>query len=314
MGGRDLSFLAGPDAVVDWRKVVLVDAADRAGILAALPDGAAGVAGRLGLDETAVRVVLDALGAWDVVVAGDDGRYALGPGAPEGSDGDVLNHHARAIRNWAGSLDDRLRGVPAVEGAPMPDPERWMSALAAGARAEAPMVVERCLGAAPGARTVLDLGGGHGEYALEFARRGLRATMQDRETMVELARRRKTLEAAGVELFAGDFFETLPDGVFDLVFCSGVTHTFGGDRVATLFRRAAGLVAPGGHLAVQTFLRARHPVASLFAVQMMANGRGGDTHSEEEYRRWLHDAGFAPPEVVDLDGGRRSLLVSPLGG
>lgn len=60
------------------------------------------------------------------------------------------------------------------------------------------------------ARRVLDLGGGHGQYALEFARRGLETTMQDRPGVVDYARRQGRLEEAGVELFAADFFEALP--------------------------------------------------------------------------------------------------------
>lgn len=111
---------------------------------------------------------------------------------------------------------------------------------------------------APAANTVLDLGGGHGEYALEFARRGLKPMLQDRPTMIDILRSEGRVETAGVQLFPGDFFEVLAPGQYDLVFCSGVTHTLGGGRVRELFRRIAPIVAPGGLLAVQTFLRGRH--------------------------------------------------------
>ena len=163
---------------------------------------------------------------------------------------------------------------------------------------------------APGSATVLDLGGGHGEYALEFARRGLRATMQDRPTMIDIVGRDRRFEEAGVELFAGDFFELLPSARYDLVFCSGVTHTFDGEHNLELYRRLAPILAPSGCLAIQTFLRGRHPVAALFAVQMLANGGGADTHSLEEYSRWLAEAGFEAPETIDFEGGRRSLVLS----
>lgn len=166
---------------------------------------------------------------------------------------------------------------------------------------------------APAANTVLDLGGGHGEYALEFARRGLKPMLQDRPTMIDILRSEGRVETAGVQLFPGDFFEVLAPGQYDLVFCSGVTHTLGGGRVRELFRRIAPIVAPGGLLAVQTFLRGRHQRRRHLRRQMLANGGGGDTYCEDEYRYWLEEAGFATPTVLDLDGGRRSLLMAAMG-
>ena len=307
----DPTFLAEPDAVADWRLVVLLDVATETGLLDALPGRPADLAERLGLDGRGVRILLDALGAWNVVVADGEGTYGPGPGAPDDAARPVLHHHARAVRQWAGGLEDRVRGLaPAEPRPPMPHPDRWQAALAVSARRAAPGVVDAVMAAAPGAASVVDLGGGHGEYALEFTRRGVKATLQDRPAIIEVAGASGRLAAAGVELVAGDFFETLPDGRFDVVFASGVTHTVPGERVGELFRRAASIVVPGGLLAVQTFLRGRHRTGAIFAVQMLANGGGGDTHAEDDYRRWLAEAGFAPPEVIDLDEGRRTVLLA----
>jgi hypothetical protein len=311
MNVLELSFLAEPGEVADWRLVVLFDAGVESGILGALPGRPDDLAGRLGLDARGVRIVLDALAAWDVTRAGPDGTYDWGPGRPDDADWPVLYHHARAIRQWSTGLEDRLRGVPVDQRAQaMRHPGRWQAAMARGARQQAPGVADAVLASAPGAGSLLDLGGGHGEYAVEFARRGVKDTLQDRPAMVDLARSGGGVEAAGVELVAGDFFETLPDARFDVVFVSGVTHTMPGDRVAELFHRAASAAEPGGLLAVQTFLRGRHRTGAVFAVLMLSPGGGGDTHAEEDYRRWLSGAGFAPPAVVDLDEGRRSLLLA----
>lgn len=311
MNAPELSFLAEPGEVVDWRLVVLFDAGVESGVLGALPGRVDDLAGRLGLDARGVRIVLDALAAWDVTRAGPDGTYDWGPRRPDDADWPLLYHHARAIRQWSTGLEDRLRGVP-VDARPqaMRDAGRWQAAMARGAREQAPGVADAVLAVAPSAGSLLDLGGGHGEYAVEFARRGVKVTLLDRPAMVDVARAGGAVEAAGVELVAGDFFETLPDARFDVVFISGVTHTMPGDRVAELLRRAASVAAPGGLLAVQTFLRARHRTGAIFAVQMLSTGGGGDTHAEDEYRRWVTGAGFAPPEVVDLDEGRRSLLLA----
>lgn len=290
----DLSFLAAPGAVADWRLVLLYDVAARAGLLDQLPATAADLAGRLGLDERVAGAMLDALGVWDVVVLDAAGRYAPGPGLPEGEAGAVLRHHAGALRQWAGPLTQRLHGEDAA------GDRRWAvspgdfhDALAGRARRSAPATVDEVLTHFPEAWSVLDLGGLHGEYALEFARRGLHATMQDVPAMVEVARARGRLAAAGVEVFAGDFFEELPDRVFDVVLVTGVAHTYGADANVRLFGRLRSLLHEGGGLVVGTRLgNHQDPVGRLFAVQMALGGRGGDTHTEQDYRAWLSAAGY----------------------
>lgn len=288
---------------------LLYDAAAATGILDALPATAEEAASARGMDVHGVRVVLDALAAWELVERSADRTYALGPGAPGGDDQKSLSHHARAVRRWASTIDRRVRGEAVEDGADRPKPEAFLDALAVTARKSAAEVVEACLARFPNAGSVLDLGGGHGEYSLEFARRGLRATMQDMPAMVDVVRRQGRLAEAGVGLFEGSFFEAVPEGPFDLAFCSGVCETFDGERNVMLYRRLRPVVAPGGGIAVVTFLRRRNPQTALFAVQMLVNAHGGDTHAEDEYRRWLAQAGFEiDAAVVDLAGQARSVL------
>ena len=307
---NDLTFLAPPGEIADWRMVVLCDVAVEQGVLDNLPGTVDEIAGRTGSDPHALRVVLDALTTLGIVDAGGDGRYALGPAAPGPERLPSIRHHARALRRWSTALAPQVRGETPPGSSAITDPELFHDALANNARKVAPGVVDAVLAGFPDAKSVLDLGGLHGEYSLEFTRRGLRATMQDKPEIIDVVRRRGRLEAAGVELYAGSFFEAVPPGPFDLAFCSGITHTFDGDRNLTLYRNLRPVVAPGGGVAVVTFLRGRHPIGALFAVQMLLNDNGGDTHTEAEYRDWLGEAGFAVDEaVVDLPGeGARSVL------
>lgn len=304
----DRSLLSPPGAAADWRLVLLVDAAADAGLLAALPGTAADLAAALDLDPTAVRVVLDALAAGGVVRRDGGAGYRLGPQAPSPEEVAVMCHHARAIRGWSTRLHDRMRGI-VPERTPF-DPAAFIAALGATARRVAPATVEECLRRFPSARRVLDLGGGHGEYAAEFARRGLDTTLQDLPDMIEVVRREGHVPAAGVRLFAADFFEALPEGPFDLVFCAGVTHTLDGPANRALYPRLRPLLAAGGGLVLITFLRRRDAIAPLFAVQMLVNGRGGDTHAEQDYRDWLTAAGFRSVTVDDIADRAQSLLVA----
>lgn len=309
---RDRSFLAPPDEVSDWRMVLAYDAAARAGVLSALPATPEDVARRGGLHARGVRAVLDVLAVWAIVERGQDGAYGPGPRMPGGDLAALWHHHARTLRLWSVHIDDRLHGVDGVSprASTAEEQEVWYAALAAFARPAAPAVVDACLRRFRGARRVLDLGGGHGEHALAFARRGLAVTMQDRAPAIELARRAGRLGTAGVALFEGDFFDTLPAGPFDIAFCAAVTDTYDGAGNAALCRRLAGIVAPGGGVALLAFVRGRNNVVPVFSVQMLAAGGRGDTHREEDYRRWLGQAGFGAVEVHDIDGLPQSLLLA----
>ena len=307
----ELSFLALPDEVIDWRRALLFEVAADAGILSALPGAPAELAARLGLDPRAARIVLEALAVWHVVENDGDGVYDRGRDARDPATSAVLRHHGRAIRHWATSVPDRLRGTDPPRRQPDPRSVQLMlDALVVNARESAPGVVDACLAHVPSARRVLDLGGGHGEYALDFARRGLAATMQDRPVVVEMAGDPHPLTSAGVEVFAGDFFEALADGPFDVILCAGVTYTMGADANLALFRRLRPLVAPGGALAVMSFLGGTDELASIFSVQMLAGGGGGESHRESDYRAWLAEAGYASVSAQRLERRPEWLVVA----
>jgi hypothetical protein len=153
-----LSFLAPPGAVSDWRMVVLYDDAAGAGLLEVIAGAAltpAVLAERLGLDQQAVRVVIEALAAWDVIQVEDDGAVVPGPSWPEAGASASLRHHARAVRFWSANLDDRLRGIrPDQNRRSPPDLGLWLEALGARAEQCAPAVVDACLQRLPSARRV----------------------------------------------------------------------------------------------------------------------------------------------------------------
>ncbi|XVQ06762.1 hypothetical protein ACQP1W_29425 [Spirillospora sp. CA-255316] len=196
----DMSFLAPLEKLVDWRLALAYDAAAEAGVLAALPGAPFELAERCDLDEGALRAVLGQLTAGGDVALDEQGRYSSGPHAPAWPHDAMLRRHDAAIRRWGALLNawlrdrtasgDRLPSRPAL-------PETGQATLAVRARPLIGPVVDLCPRAFPAARRVLDLGGGHGQFSLEFARRGLETTMQDLPEVVEIACRRGRLPAAG---------------------------------------------------------------------------------------------------------------------
>lgn len=305
----DLSFLAPPDEVADWRRVVLSGLAFDSGVLEHLPGSPADIATALGLDDHSVRVLLEALALWQVVSPIGD-AFEPGPNMPDRDEALTLMQHARFLRRWSTELSDRMDDRISPGGLPNTREglTAWLGALAARARVVAPTVIDACVARRSGGATALDVAAGHGEYGIELARRGYEVTLLDVPDVIDTVSDWPTVRAADVELVAGDVFEVALDRQFDLVLCFGFSHTQPTERCPVLFERLAELTAPGGSIAVHTFLRGDDPVASLFAVQMLLAGRGGDSHTLDEYRRWTTDAGFESLEVVDL--GHRALLLA----
>lgn len=306
----DNSFLAPPGELLDWRRVVLTNLAVRSGIVDALPGRPDDIADRLDLDTQSVRVLLEALAVWDIVTADTVDGFVAGANAPDADDRHQLRQHARFIGRWVDELPARLPDHRRRE--PVPHDPRalagWLHSLGAGARRQAPKIIDRCLEQFPDAARVLDLAGGHGEYGIEAARRGLDVTLLDVPAVIDVVTEWPSVIESGVALRAADAFTDELGGPYDLVLCFGFTHTLPGERMAGLFPRLAEVTAPGGGIAINTFLRGEDDVARLFAVQMLVAGNGGDTHRLDDYRAWLTAAGFDEPEVSgDI---RRSLLIS----
>lgn len=310
--GTDLSFLAPPGRLADWRMVLAYEAAAKAGVLDALPGTLSELAQRRDLDAGALRTVLGQLCAWGIVAEDGRGRYTAGPRAPVPPEDAMLLVHANVIQRWAALLGPRLHDRTAGSDefpARLAPPGVGMELLARNARRLTEPMLDVCLSRFPHAHHVLDLGGGHGEHALTLARRGLRPTLQDLPEVI--AARRAHLVDSGVDLYPGDFFTTLPPGPFDLVLCAGTTNMFDGPRNLELYRRLRAVIAPGGGLAIVSHMRGRDEVAASFGLQMLAFTDGGDAHTVQDYRGWLGAAGYGPPEVHQLDVPPQTIVLAP---
>jgi 2-polyprenyl-3-methyl-5-hydroxy-6-metoxy-1,4-benzoquinol methylase len=291
-------------------------AAVRTGITARLSQAratAAEVAADLGLDPLPTRLLLDCLSSAGHVTV-RSGRYQLtrrsrrwlDPASPLSVAGYVAGV-ADYWPWWAGLEQSARTGVTSGSHGAAPDDPYWrryMTGQLELARLSA-VEVARKVPLPPRARTVLDIGGGHGWYSACLCRRhpGLTATVLDLPGSA--AAGREVIAAAGMSdrvLFRdGDVTSADLGAGYDAVLCFNLVHHLEPGQIADLFRRAATALNPGGTLAVLDVFadhgRRQQAQADMLALFVYLSS-GAQVHTPAELAGWLGDAGFAPPRKV----------------
>lgn len=162
------------------------------------------------------------------------------------------------------------------------------------------------------ARSLLDVGGGPGTYAMDFLAKNhkLMATVWDRLPALEVAREIAGLKKHGDRLscHAGDFLRDPVPGTFDIIWLSNVIHIYSPRENKILFQKLRASLNPGGRILIQdTFLLDRkglYPVeTNLFAVTMLLFTETGNTYGVREVREWLQSAGLAAIRTIHLRRG-----------
>lgn len=163
-----------------------------------------------------------------------------------------------------------------------------------------------------GVRTLLDLGGGPGTYALAFLAKNpaLRATVCDRPPALTVAREIAAPLRHGrrLDYLPLDFMSRPVPGEYDVIWYSNVLHIYSPAQNAALFRRLTSALNPGGRLLIQdAFVLDRNGLypqeANLFAVTMLLFTEEGNTYSVAETTKWLREAGFGKIRRVKLRDG-----------
>lgn len=180
------------------------------------------------------------------------------------------------------------------------DAEGW-AVTQAGFEASARVLVDDVVGALPPATRILDVGGGHGRYAVRAIQRDSAATavVFDRPVAVDTATRTATEAGLSnrVETVAGDFLtDPLGEG-FDLALCFNVVHGLLPAENRRLFARVADAVGAGGHVAVLDQFEGSAPTpvgrAGLALVDLAYLVTiAGRTYPVDAVEEWLTEAGF----------------------
>lgn len=159
----------------------------------------------------------------------------------------------------------------------------------------------------PGIRTILDLGGGPGTFAMELVRQHpmATATVFDLPEVINLTK--KYIAAAGLAdriiTKEGDFTIDPVGSGYDLILMSAIIHSYSPDQNRALIARCADALNANGILVIQDYImdedRTSPADGALFAINMLVNTEAGGTYTEQEVTSWMEQAGFAGISRVD---------------
>ena len=149
------------------------------------------------------------------------------------------------------------------------------------------------------AKSLLDVGGGHGGYSVAFCQKhaDLKATVFELEATAKIGK--NIVAASGmsdrVEFRTGDFLNDDLGNEYDLALYFNIVHNFGESENRTMFRRIFDAMTNGGVLAVWDMFTSQDEQAevqpALMALHMLVSS-GGTSYPAAEVREWLVDAGF----------------------
>lgn len=310
------------------------------GVFSALARGsadAATIARRVGADPRRLGVLLNGLTAMGLLrktggrsrragspgrrPSPDIGRYRnAGVSASFLADGprsksSILLHHGDCWRDWS-RLEETVRG--GRRGRPLggDEQENFIRGMEDNARERAARVAER-FRLRPGER-LLDLGGGPGTYAAEWARRYPAASVTLFDTRGTIRITRRILGEKGaldkVRLIEGDFLADSIGGPYGFIWISHILHAYSEKECRALLRKARRALVAGGRVAVQEFLvdegGASPPGPAFFSVHMVAVTAGGRAYSAREVAGMLRAAGFGKTAFAGRDAGGVGIVLA----
>lgn len=208
----------------------------------------------------------------------------------------ILLHHFDCYGEWSGLERKVRRGKPKRR-----EPgyqENFIRGMDDNSRERA-VRVAREFPLEDGER-LLDLGGGPGTYAAEWAARypGAKVSLFDLPETTRITRKILAEKGASgtIEILSGDFTKDPIGGPYDLVWISQILHAFSERDCIRLLRKVRGALAPKGRVAVQEFLLDEGKTSpagpALFSLHMVAVTEGGRSYTAGEIAVLLETAGF----------------------
>lgn len=290
-----------------WRSCILITAAhlDLFGWIGALEKSPRAAAAHFGGHAVGWEIFLNALCGMGLIRkrgekfsnAPFSSRYLSGAGAT------LLLPDYDAWDIWGGLASILITGKRPRTQKPFISDRAKAKRLLRGLHVHAQQIAPYLIDKLPltGCRTLLDVGGGLGTFAVAFCRHypRLQATLVEHPNIVPLARRavRDSGMAKRVGLIGLDFSrDALPRG-FDTVFVSNILHAHGVAENRSLLAQLHRCLKPRGQLILRDVFMTRDRIApawgTLFSVSLLLHTPQGRCYALDEILGWLRQAGFS---------------------
>ena len=218
----------------------------------------------------------------------------------------LFRHFSDMAERWRYLPESIRRGEPPIRGGDWLDdhPEKWND-YHEGLKSAAALVsgeIFRKIKVPERARRLIDLGGSHGQYCIEFCRRnpGLSGVIFDWAQAEQTAMHTVTASGLGdrVAFKAGDFVADDIGTGHDIALMFNIIRIFNPEELLSLLGKVHDSLNPGGMVIVMDHLghipRSRFMRANTFLVLLeLFNSTTGRTYAAEEIKSFLRKTGFA---------------------
>lgn len=218
----------------------------------------------------------------------------------------LFRHISDMAERWRYLPESIRRGEPPISGGEWLDerPEKWND-YHAGLKSTAALVsgeIFKKIKVHPGARRIIDLGGSHGQYCIEFCRRnsGLSGIVFDwppaeKTAMANIV---NSNMQERVSFRAGDFMLDDFGNGFDIALMFNIIRIFNPRELRSLFAKVHASLNPGGHIIIMDHMghipRSRFMRANTYLVLLeLFNSTTGRTYKSEEIISLLNENDFA---------------------
>jgi ubiquinone/menaquinone biosynthesis C-methylase UbiE len=159
-------------------------------------------------------------------------------------------------------------------------------------------------------RSLLDLAGGQGTYAVRFVERNpeMRAVVFDLPDVTKIAREhiKKSGMKGKVATKAGDCLkDCFGKELYDLVFVSNLLHIYEPGENRKILKKCWDSLLKKGIVVIQEFIlnsaKTQPLFGTLFSLNMLMGTHRGSSYSYVEMKEWLKDVGFKDVKRVNLD-------------
>ena len=225
--------------------------------------------------------------------------------------GYIIRHHHHLMASWARLPEAVLGGKPMrlpVREKRAEQREAFLMGMFNLAMQLAPRLVP--VVDLSGSRTLLDLGGGPGTYAIHFCRQypNLSATVMDLASTRPFAE--KTIQKMDMDdrvaFVPGDYLEDAVPGRYDAVWMSHILHGETADGCGRIIDKAVRCLNPGGVAVVHEFILDdtgdRPLFPALFSLNMLLATEGGRAYRQSQISAMLETAGLVDIRRLDFTG------------